>query len=544
MTATLTGTPEPSAAPAHDLIEVEDLKVYFPIRSGIFQQAVGAVKAVDGVSFTIRRGETLGLVGESGCGKSTTGRALIRLREPTEGKVTFDGIDLTSLKPDALRKMRRRMQIIFQDPYGSLDPRMTVGSTIAEPIETHDLASGDAKRERIADLLRLVGLDPTYVSRYPHEFSGGQRQRIGVARALAVEPEFIVCDEPISALDVSIQGQVLNLLTDLRERLGLTYLFIAHDLSVVKHISDRVAVMYLGKIVEIGPPDQVYGAPGHPYTRALLSAVPVPDPAAERKRRRVILQGDVPSPVNPPSGCRFHTRCWLYERLGQPETCRTDDPPLKVLEGDQSAACHFADEALKTDVGIAHLLDERVRRGTPASALASLKGTTAARAGARGPGARPGRAGLARLGRGDPGHRDARGLRLHDDPHRIPREARGRSPLGRRRGPACRAKRGSATDDRPARSRGCQRALSLAPEMTGDAVVPALGQERWHLVGADLRVAELLAQRAARVEPAAGWRVHRAGHVAAQDDPRCAASSGPGWGSPTSGPACTGGPAA
>ncbi len=334
------------------------------------------MKAVDGVSFTIRRGETLGLVGESGCGKSTTGRALIRLREPTEGKVTFDGVDLTSLKPEALRKMRRRMQIIFQDPYGSLDPRMTVGSTIAEPIETHDLASGDAKRERIADLLRLVGLDPTYVSRYPHEFSGGQRQRIGVARALAVEPEFIVCDEPISALDVSIQGQVLNLLTDLRERLGLTYLFIAHDLSVVKHISDRVAVMYLGKIVEIGPPDQVYGAPGHPYTRALLSAVPVPDPSAERKRRRVILQGDVPSPVNPPSGCRFHTRCWLYERLGQPETCRTDDPELKVLAGDQSAACHFADEALKTDVGIAHLLDERVRRGTPASALASLAGTT------------------------------------------------------------------------------------------------------------------------------------------------------------------------
>ncbi len=374
MTATLTGAPEPSAAPSNDLIEVEDLKVYFPIRSGIFQQAVGSVKAVDGVSFTIRRGETLGLVGESGCGKSTTGRALIRLREPTDGKVTFDGVDLMSLKPDALRKMRRRMQIIFQDPYGSLDPRMTVGSTIAEPIETHDLASGDAKRERIADLLRLVGLDPTYVSRYPHEFSGGQRQRIGVARALAVEPEFIVCDEPISALDVSIQGQVLNLLTDLRERLGLTYLFIAHDLSVVKHISDRVAVMYLGKIVEIGPPDQVYGAPGHPYTRALLSAVPVPDPAAERKRRRVILQGDVPSPVNPPSGCRFHTRCWLYERLGQPETCRTDDPPLKVLEGDQSAACHFAEEALKTDVGIAHLLDERVRRGTPASALASLKG--------------------------------------------------------------------------------------------------------------------------------------------------------------------------
>ena len=270
--------------------------------------------------------------------------------------------------------MRRRMQIIFQDPYGSLDPRMTVAAIISEPIETHHLAEGSAKRDRIDDLLRLVGLDPRYVKRYPHEFSGGQRQRIGVARALAVEPEFIVCDEPISALDVSIQAQVLNLLTDLKERLGLTYLFVAHDLSVVKHISDRVAVMYLGKIVEIGPPETLYSAPGHPYTRALLSAVPVPDPAAERKRKRVILKGDVPSPVNPPPGCRFHTRCWLYERLGQPEDCRTIDPPLNVVAGldDHLAACHYADEALKTDVGIAHIGQELIRRGTPAAALASL----------------------------------------------------------------------------------------------------------------------------------------------------------------------------
>jgi oligopeptide transport system ATP-binding protein len=366
-----TGTAPTAGQP--DLVEVEDLKVYFPVRAGIFQNQIGTVKAVDGITFEIRRGETLGLVGESGCGKSTTGRALIRLREPTEGTVKFDGIDLGQLKPEALRKMRRRMQIIFQDPYGSLDPRMTVGSIINEPIETHRLASGAAKKERVADLLRIVGLDPMYVSRYPHEFSGGQRQRIGVARALAVEPEFIVCDEPISALDVSIQAQVLNLLTDLREQLGLTYLFIAHDLSVVKHISDRVAVMYLGKIVEIGPPDIMYANPGHPYTRALLSAVPVPDPVLERKRKRVILKGDVPSPVNPPEGCRFHTRCWLYERLGQPEECRTIDPPVRILKGDHGAACHFAEQALASDVGVSHIEMSPVRRGTPEAALKAIR---------------------------------------------------------------------------------------------------------------------------------------------------------------------------
>jgi oligopeptide transport system ATP-binding protein len=358
---------------ARNLVEVDDLKIHFPIRAGIFKTQRGIVHAVDGVTFDVRRGETLGLVGESGCGKSTIGRAMIRLREPTHGTVRFDGVELNSLSSEALRKMRRRMQIIFQDPYGSLDPRMTVGSIVSEPIETHGLASGEAKKERVAELLRLVGLDPKYVRRYPHEFSGGQRQRIGVARALAVEPEFIVCDEPISALDVSIQAQVLNLLTDLRTRLGLTYLFVAHDLSVVKHISDRVAVMYLGKVVEIGPPDQLYGAPGHPYTRALLSAVPVPDPVSERKRRRVILKGDVPSPVNPPSGCRFHTRCWLYERLGQPENCRTIDPPLiQVSSAEHQAACHYTAEALKTDVGIAHLDVNQVRRGTPDKALALL----------------------------------------------------------------------------------------------------------------------------------------------------------------------------
>jgi oligopeptide transport system ATP-binding protein len=358
-----------AAAATENLVEVENLKVWFPIRAGIFKTIQGNVKAVDDITFQVRRGETLGLVGESGCGKSTTGRALIRLREPTEGKVKFDGVELTSLKPDQLRRLRRRMQIIFQDPYGSLDPRMTVGSIISEPLDTHKLAKGEEKKARVAELLRIVGLDPTYVNRYPHEFSGGQRQRIGVARALAVEPEFIVCDEPISALDVSLQAQVLNLLTDLRERLGLTYLFIAHDLSVGKHISDRVAVMYLGKIVEIGPPDQIYAGPGHPYTRALLSAVPVPDPIAERKRRRVILTGDVPSPANPPSGCRFHTRCWLYEKLGKPENCRTIDPPLRDVLPDQQAACHYAEESLKSDVGVAHVGERSTRHGTPESAL-------------------------------------------------------------------------------------------------------------------------------------------------------------------------------
>ena len=368
---TQTASP-PTVAPAGngtDLVEVQNLKVYFPIRAGLVQRVIGSVKAVDDVSFEVRRGETLGLVGESGCGKSTTGRALIRLREPTSGTVKFDGLDLATVDKEKLRRLRRRMQIIFQDPYSSLDPRMTVNSIISEPIETHNLKKGRAKRERVGELLEMVGLDPRYVNRYPHEFSGGQRQRIGVARALAVEPEFIVCDEPISALDVSIQAQVLNLLTELKNRLDLTYLFIAHDLSVVKHVSDRVAVMYLGKIVEIAPPEVLYSGPAHPYTRALLSAVPVPDPISERKRKRVILRGDVPSPVNPPSGCRFHTRCWLYERLGKPENCREEDPPLRILQGDHRAACHYAEEALKTDVGMGHVTDRPIRRGTPLEAL-------------------------------------------------------------------------------------------------------------------------------------------------------------------------------
>ncbi len=361
---------------SQNLVEADNLEVYFPIFGGFFQRKVGDVRAVDGVSFEIRKGETLGLVGESGCGKSTTGRALIRLREATGGSVRFDGKDLATMSRKDLRKMRRRMQIIFQDPYSSLNPRMTVGSIISEPIETHNLAKGKAKAARVQELLRLVGLNPNFTNRYPHEFSGGQRQRIGVARALAVEPEFIVCDEPISALDVSIQAQVMNLLTDLREQFGLTYLFIAHDLSAVRHISDRVGVMYLGKMVELGPPTAIYETPGHPYTRALLSAVPVPNPKTERRRKRVILTGDVPSPANPPSGCRFHTRCWLYERLGRPENCRTDDPELRLIGDDHRAACHYAEEALKSDVGVTHVASATNGSSAAPEAAASVPPAT------------------------------------------------------------------------------------------------------------------------------------------------------------------------
>ena len=361
MTATAAPGADPVApVPTHDtanIVEVNDLKVYFPIRAGLFKSVKGSVKAVDGVTVEVRRGETLGLVGESGCGKSTIGRAMIRLRDASGGTVRFDGVDLFSLKTDELRRYRRRMQIIFQDPYGSLDPRMTVSSIISEPIETHHLAEGSAKDDRVAELLSLVGLDPKYVKRYPHEFSGGQRQRIGVARALAVEPEFIVCDEPISALDVSIQAQVLNLLTDLRRRLGLTYLFVAHDLSVVKHISDRVAVMYLGKIVEIGPPDQLYAAPGHPYTRALLSAVPVPDPVAERHAQAGHPQGRRPEPGQPAARLPLPHPLLAVRAAGPARGLPDDRPgaPRRGQTAEHQAACHHADEALKTDVGVAHI---------------------------------------------------------------------------------------------------------------------------------------------------------------------------------------------
>ncbi|MGE0544685.1 MAG: ABC transporter ATP-binding protein [Dehalococcoidia bacterium] len=310
--------------------------MYFPVTAGlIFQKKVADVKAVDGLNFFVRKGETLGLVGESGCGKSTTGRAILQLYRPTTGTVNFGGTDLVKLKGGDLRKFRRRMQMIFQDPYASLNPRMSVGSIIAEPLAIHNLAKGKARKDRVQELLTIVGLNPYYANRYPHEFSGGQRQRIGIARALAVEPDFIVCDEPVSALDVSIQAQIINLLEDLQERFGLTYLFIAHDLSVVRHISDRVAVMYLGKIAELADRNELYENPLHPYTKALLSAVPVPDPSVESKRERIILTGDVPSPLRPPPGCVFHTRCPIAI-----EECRERIPEWREVQHDHWVACH------------------------------------------------------------------------------------------------------------------------------------------------------------------------------------------------------------
>jgi oligopeptide transport system ATP-binding protein len=328
------------------LLSVKNLKMYFPITKGIIiQKHVGDIKAVDDVSFDIKRGETLGLVGESGCGKSTTGRAILQLYRPTDGLVRFQGRELTSLKGESIRRMRRHLQMIFQDPYASLNPRMTVGSIIGEPLEVHNILSGKARRERVKELLEIVGLNPYFINRYPHEFSGGQRQRIGVARALAVQPDFIVCDEPISALDVSIQAQVINLLERLQEEFNLTYLFIAHDLAVVRHISDRVAVMYLGKIVELTDRVTLYQNALHPYTQALLSAVPIPDPVAEaeREKRRVILEGDVPSPANPPKGCNFCTRCPAASRVMKEQgiDCTIVEPKFSEIESGHWVACHL-----------------------------------------------------------------------------------------------------------------------------------------------------------------------------------------------------------
>ena len=317
------------------LIEVENLVKYFPVTAGVFSRRVADVKAVDDVSFYIAKGETLGLVGESGCGKTTTGQCILQLHEVTAGKVFFEGQDLVQMKGEGLRKMRRDMQLIFQDPFASLDPRMTAGDIIGEPLLVHNLTDRKSYRGDVDELLRMVELEPHMADRYPHEFSGGQRQRIGIARALAVRPAFIVCDEAVSALDVSIQAQVITLLMRLREELDLTYLFIAHDLSIVRNISDRVAVMYLGKIVEITASDELYDNPQHPYTISLLSAVPIPDPKVDRTRKRIILAGDVPSPINPPSGCPFHPRC--YQAI---DKCKTEVPELRNLGGDHWAACH------------------------------------------------------------------------------------------------------------------------------------------------------------------------------------------------------------
>lgn len=334
------------------LLRVNRLKKYFPVRRGVFRRIVGWVKAVDDVDFFIRQGETLGLVGESGCGKTTCARTILRLIEPTSGEVWFRSkqlnreVDVVHADKKTMKLLRREMQIIFQDPYSSLNPRMTVGDIIGEPLVVHGLAKGKALRERVAELLEAVGLKPEHMRRYPHEFSGGQRQRIGIARALALNPQLVVCDEPVSALDVSIQAQILNLLEDLQDQFGLTYLFVAHDLSVVKHISDRVAVMYLGKIVELAETEELFLRPRHPYTEALLSAVPVPDP--DYQAERIILQGDVPSPVNPPKGCRFHPRC-LYAK----DICSKETPELVDLGGEHYVACHFASQLTLRGVKVA-----------------------------------------------------------------------------------------------------------------------------------------------------------------------------------------------
>ncbi|MDJ0961792.1 MAG: ATP-binding cassette domain-containing protein [Acidimicrobiia bacterium] len=338
---TTEGAAAPIASPRpyeEPLVSVRDLKKHFPILGGFFRRQVGAVKAVDGVTFDIFYGETLGLVGESGSGKSTIGRVMLQLDDATEGTVTFDGIELTAIKGEQLRRIRPRMQMVFQDPHASLNPRMTVASIIGEPLKEHRAAKGSARKERIEELLELVGLEPGHANRYPHEFSGGQRQRIGIARAIALNPDFIICDEPIAALDVSIQSQIVNLLQQLQAELGLTYLFISHDLSMVRHIADRVAVLYLGKIMELAPGEDLYEDPKHPYTRALLSAVPVPDPKVEATRERIILEGDIPSPAHPPPGCPFNTRCPMAEAR-----CSAEVPAWRELASSHWVACHFAE---------------------------------------------------------------------------------------------------------------------------------------------------------------------------------------------------------
>ncbi len=348
------------------LVEVKDLVKHFEIRGGLLGvRKIGAVQAVDGVSFDVLRGETLGLVGESGCGKTTLGKVLLRLIPPTSGKVTVNGRSIFELNDREMVAVRRDMQIVFQDPYASLNPRMTVGEIIGEGPFVHGLKDKRAREDVVRELLGRVGLNQSHIHRYPHEFSGGQRQRIGIARALALNPEFIVCDEPVSALDVSIQSQVLNLLDDLQQELGLTYLFIAHNLAVVEHISDRVGVMYLGKLVELATVDDLYATPAHPYTVALLSAVPETDP--RKRKKRIVLKGDVPSPVAPPSGCRFHTRCWLRERLGNPERCVAEEPLLRDIRPGQQAACHYSEEITPQTIEVVGRTADHVATAEPAA---------------------------------------------------------------------------------------------------------------------------------------------------------------------------------
>jgi oligopeptide transport system ATP-binding protein len=337
-----------NATDTEPILKITGLKKHFPIYGGLLRRQIGTVYAVDGVDFEVQRGETFALVGESGCGKTTLGRSLLRLTEPTAGKIVFGGTDVSALSQDGLRPMRRRMQIIFQDPFGSLNPRMPVSDIIGEGLLAQGVRDRKKRDKKVEDSLEIVGLRRDYTRRYPHEFSGGQRQRIGIARALALDPEFVVCDEPVSALDVSIQSQVLNLLVDLRRDFNLTYLFISHNLSVIQYFSDRVAVMYLGKIVEVGSVEQLYQNARHPYTVALLSAIPDADP--RRRKKRLVLKGDVPSPAAPPSGCRFHTRCWLREKLGNPERCSTEEPQLRVLETGHTSACHFAEDVSEKTV--------------------------------------------------------------------------------------------------------------------------------------------------------------------------------------------------